>query len=233
MKISPIKGLIYNLITGLFLIGIISCSSQESETNKSSDQANQEELSMEAQKGETLVKINCSPCHGLEGEGKIGIAPSIRNRDFLALASDQLIRTTIKKGRAGTGMVPRADLSDEQISSIIAYLRALPIAIPTKMRADDNLTFSGNLAEGEKTYRNFCSQCHGAKGEGYAAGGSGPGIGLASFLEVASDDFIFKTVKYGRVGTPMKSFIGQEGVANLSEQDIHNVIAYLRSQISS
>ena len=49
--------------------------------------------------GEGLYNIYCVACHQAEGHGKVGFAPFIRNSDFLALASDRFLRTTITTGR--------------------------------------------------------------------------------------------------------------------------------------
>ena len=68
-------------------------------------------------------------------------------------------------------------------------------------------------------------------GEGYSVGGVGPGIGLKGFLSVASDDYIFKTLKYGRSGTAMRPFIGVKGLANLAEQDAKDIISFLRLNV--
>ena len=94
---------------------------------------------------------------------------------------------------------------------------------------DSNTVFNGDEEAGQGKFEVFCAACHGPKGEGYAAGGSGPGIGLPGFLKVASDDYIYQTLKHGRVGTPMKSFMGSEGVANLTDQDVYDITTYLRS----
>ena len=180
--------------------------------------------------GEDVFVANCSPCHQLGGEGKIGLAPSIRNRDFLALASDEFIKTTIQKGRAGTSMMPRPDLSEQAVSDVIAYLRALPVAVPLKVELDPSRKITGDAVAGKEDFGLYCASCHGPNGEGYAAGGSGPGIGLDGFLDAASDDYIFQTVKYGRVGTAMRPFIGATGLANLQEEDVNNIIAFLRAK---
>jgi mono/diheme cytochrome c family protein len=178
--------------------------------------------------GATHFVSNCSPCHQPGGEGKIGLAPSIRNRDFLTLASDDFIRTTINKGRPGTAMVGRPDLGPKKINDIIAFLRDVDFAIPLEIEVDPSREISGDPALGHHKFALFCASCHGPGGEGYSAGGSGPGIGLAGFLDTASDDYIFQTVKYGRLGTAMKGFIGAEGLANLSEEDVGDIIAHLR-----
>jgi mono/diheme cytochrome c family protein len=183
----------------------------------------------DATAGHAAFQINCSPCHQPEGTGKIGLAPSIRNRDFLALASDDFIRDTIVKGRPGTGMVGRPDLPGQTVADITAWLRAFEVAIPLVVTVDPARRVTGDAVQGKAHYGIYCSSCHGPKGEGYAAGGSGPGIGLAGFLDTASDDFIFQTIKLGRVGSAMRPFLGATGLANLAEQDANDIIAFLRN----
>lgn len=183
-------------------------------------------------KGEAAFNINCVACHQPGGTGKPGFAPSIRNQDFLAIASDVFIKETVSKGRPGTSMIGRPDLSDTVLNDIIAYLRALPMGAVKDVEVDPLLVVHGDAGKGMETYANYCAACHGPKGEGYMAGVAGPAIGLSGFLSVASDDYIMQTVKRGRVGTAMKPFIGAEGLANLSEEDIHNVISHLRSQVN-
>jgi|GEM_PF-751221 len=185
----------------------------------------------DAAKGLRLYNANCMACHQKDGLGKAGLAPSIRNRDFLAIASDAFIEKTITQGRAGTAMIPRADLAGEQVSHIIAYLRSVEVAVPVDITVDDHWKASGNKDSGKAKYVQYCGACHGQNGEGYNSGGAGPAIGLAGFLNVASDDFIRQTVKLGRIGTAMMSFDGAKGLAHLNESDIGDVIVYLRSLV--
>ena len=184
----------------------------------------------DVKEGELAYLRNCAMCHQLGGVGKVGVAPSIRNRDFLALASNAFIKKTVREGRQGTAMVPRRDISSRDLNNIIAYLRALPVAVPREIEVDPTVSYDGDAAAGEGKFTAFCAPCHSTNGEGYIKGGSGPGIGLEGFLSVASDDYIFKTVKYGRTGTPMRSFLGPGGLAQLEEQDVYDVIAFLRSR---
>ena len=182
-------------------------------------------------RGKMHFTANCMACHQEEGTGKVGLAPSIRNRDFLALASDEFIVETVRKGRVGTAMVQRPDLTDEVLADIIAYLRSLEVANVVKVDVDPTKDHAsaGDASAGGTKYAAYCASCHGEKGAGYVAGGSGPAIGLAGFLSTASDDYIFQTLKIGRIGTAMRAFIGAAGLANLSEQDAFDIIAYLRS----
>ncbi|MDH3585030.1 MAG: c-type cytochrome, partial [Phycisphaerae bacterium] len=178
--------------------------------------------------GEQLFVANCSACHQPDGHGKPGIAPSIRNRDFLAISSDDFIAKTVHAGRVGTAMAPRPDLDTEKTSHIIAFLRALPVANPVEITVDPGRKHSGDATKGATKYAAYCASCHGSRGEGYLAGGAGPAIGLPGFLAVASDDYIFQTVKHGRMGTAMKSFMGSAGLANLEASDVGDIIAHLR-----
>ncbi len=179
-------------------------------------------------RGKLHFDVNCIACHQADGKGKVGFAPSIRNRDFLAIASDDFIRKTIRNGRPGTAMVPRPDLAFQAVNDIIAYLRSLPIANPVEINVDSTLTFKGDPEEGTAKYTKYCAACHGNDGEGYLAGVPGPGIGLAGFLKSVSDDYILQTLRQGRIATPMKPFIGSKGIANLTVEDAHDIIARLR-----
>jgi mono/diheme cytochrome c family protein len=179
--------------------------------------------------GDKLFAVNCAPCHQVGGGGKIGFVPSIRNRDFLAIASDDFLKETFKKGRPGTAMMARPDLNAQQVADIIAYLRSAP-GLPVKpILVDARKKFPGNSEAGAHKFAIYCASCHGPNGEGYTIGLPGSSIGLAGFLDTTPDDYIFQTLKHGRRGTPMKSFLGSTGLANLSEQDAFDIIAHLRT----
>ena len=188
-----------------------------------------QEVSQSIKDGKALYDANCKACHQDEGAGLAGLAPSIGNRDFLALAKDSFIERVVLEGRPGTAMIPRLDLKGKKLNSIIAYLRSIPVVNPIKLKVDDSLKFTGDAAKGKTLFKNFCASCHGPNGEGYTVAGPGPGIGLAGFLGQASDDFIFQTLKHGRSGTAMRGFMGAEGNANLTEQDLKDIIVYMRT----
>lgn len=182
-------------------------------------------------KGKMHFDANCAACHQPNGAGRPGIAPSIGNRDFLAIASDKFIKDTVRKGRPGTSMVQRPDLSDAVLSDIVAYLRGLPVETAVTIKVDDSkkLASLGDSVTGHEKFGRYCAACHGPEGQGYAVGGAGPGIGLPGFLGSASDDYIFQTLKLGRINTAMRPFLGASGLANLSEQDAYDIISYMRS----
>ncbi|MCO4781540.1 MAG: c-type cytochrome [Candidatus Cloacimonetes bacterium] len=180
-------------------------------------------------KGKALYAMNCSPCHQADGKGKPGFAPSIINRDFLAIASNSFIKYTISHGRPGTSMPARPDLDKTSLKAIIAYMRSVPVKNPVSIKVNHNFEATGDAVKGKDTYIQYCGYCHGDSGEGYLAGGPGPAIGKSGFLDIASDDYIRQTIRHGRVGTAMRPFAGSKGLANLNETEINNIIVFLRS----
>ncbi len=147
----------------------------------------------------------------------------------MATASDTFLLTTIRDGRAGTGMPPFAHLGRKGIKSIVAYLRSHTDEPNRSAEVDAQPEARGDPRLGKIWFDQICSTCHGANGDGYAAGGTGTAIGKAGFLQKASDGFIRETIRHGRSNTRMLGLQGPEGLANLSDQEIDDVITYMRS----
>jgi cytochrome c oxidase cbb3-type subunit III len=79
-------------------------------------------------RGAEVYGTYCSSCHGPEGRG--GKASSIVDPAYLALVSDQGIRTTIIVGRPQLGApdwrgdIPGKPMSPDEISDVVAWLAA-------------------------------------------------------------------------------------------------------------
>jgi cbb3-type cytochrome c oxidase subunit III len=182
------------------------------------------------EQGKATFDENCVPCHQEGAVGLPGTAPSLSNRDLLAIASDRYFTQTIHDGRPDTAMPSFADiLTPIQVKGIIAYLRSFAKFPYRGDAVDKEKSTKGDVLLGQERFQQICSSCHGSKGEGYEAGGSGTAIGKIGFLSKASDGFIRATIREGRSGTPMHSFWGASGLANLSPPEIDGIIAYLRS----
>ncbi|GMQ88378.1 MAG: hypothetical protein BMS9Abin08_1620 [Gammaproteobacteria bacterium] len=179
--------------------------------------------------GEKMYNQNCSFCHQPDAIGKPGFAPSLSNPEFLSLASDKFLMSTIRDGRVGTGMPPFSHLGRDSIKSIVVYLRSHEKVPNQAAKADAQPDAHGDPRLGKQWYDYICSTCHGIAGDGYAAGGTGTAIGKPGFLHKVSDGFIRTTVKNGRSNTRMLSFQGPAGLANLSNQEIDDIIVYLRT----
>jgi cytochrome c oxidase cbb3-type subunit III len=70
---------------------------------------------------------NCTQCHGPKGEGGL-YAGAIVDPNYLALVSDQSLRSTIVAGRPDLGMpdwrsrLPGQPMSEQEISDVVAWL---------------------------------------------------------------------------------------------------------------
>ena len=178
--------------------------------------------------GQEQFVENCEVCHQADAIGQPGFAPSLTSPELLSITSDTFLEGTIRDGREDTGMPPFAHLGRKNVQAIVAYLRS-HTSLPN--RAEEvgaQPEAHGDPRLGEQWYNYICSTCHGVDGDGYEAGGTGTAIGLPGFLDKASDGFIRETIKLGRSNTRMLPFQGPEGLANLTDGEIDDIIVYLR-----
>ena len=83
----------------------------------------------DVQRGQVAYKTYCESCHGLEGRGGPK-GSAITNDSFLALVSDQGLRTIVIAGRPELGApdwrgnVPGRPMSDQEITDVVAWLVA-------------------------------------------------------------------------------------------------------------
>lgn len=75
--------------------------------------------------GREAYETLCAACHGEDGWGEL--APRLAGEVFQETASDDFIRRTVRRGRAGTTMPAygEAALDDTTLEAIIAYVRSL------------------------------------------------------------------------------------------------------------
>ena len=172
---------------------------------------------------------NCVVCHQADAIGKPGFAPSLTNPELLSIGSDKFFLATIRDGREDTGMPPFAHLGRKNIVDIVSYLRTFATGKNISKKIDAQPDAHGDPRLGKQWYDNVCSTCHGLAGDGYEAGGPGTAVGLPGFLDKVSDGFIRTTIKDGRSNTRMLPFAGPTAIANLSDQEIDDIIVYLRS----
>ena len=181
--------------------------------------------------GARLYAANCAACHGDTGGGGVGVPLSLPS--FLNSIDDDFLRKTIRHGRPGRVMPAFSKLSDAQIDAIAGYIRAWSDKpAPQYSRG----AVRGDAVHGKTLYSSYCAVCHGAEGEGGKGTGVtfsrrrnlpiiAPALNNPGFLAAASDQMIRHTLQFGREGTPMRSFL----VQGLSEQDIDDLVSYVRS----
>jgi mono/diheme cytochrome c family protein len=92
-------------------------------------------------RGAAVFAIACARCHGPDGKG--GAAPgSIVDPSYLALVSDQSLRTTVIAGRPDLGKpdwrddVPGVPLTADQISDLVAWLAGHRRPVPGQQALD-------------------------------------------------------------------------------------------------
>jgi mono/diheme cytochrome c family protein len=81
----------------------------------------------DVQRGKVAYETFCQSCHGPEGEGGPK-GSAITNKSYLALVSDQGLRTVVIVGRPELGApnwrgnVPGKPMSDQEITDVVAWL---------------------------------------------------------------------------------------------------------------
>ena len=83
--------------------------------------------------GEGLYTQRCASCHGVAGAGDGTLArsltklpPEIGTVAWQVERSDEQLATVVQQGIPGSAMPPSHDLSDAQVTSVVAYVRTLP-----------------------------------------------------------------------------------------------------------
>lgn len=87
------------------------------------------------ERGQAVYTTYCESCHGPDGRGGQK-GSSIANDSFLALVSDQGLRTTVIAGRPELGApdwrgnVPGKPMSDQEVTDVVAWLASKRAAVP-------------------------------------------------------------------------------------------------------
>ncbi len=172
--------------------------------------------------GEQFYQGRCAACHGRDGEG--GIGSRLNSDNFLSIADDRFLYTSIALGRPGTAMPSWHHIESEEIAHLISFLRTWQKSEPRKLAPSRR---AGRAEFGELLYRQSCAACHGPNG----GGGTGSQIANPVFLASASDEFLWQLLAYGKDLTVCRPFLkGAPGGAlmAMSSSDIDHIIAFLR-----
>jgi cytochrome c oxidase cbb3-type subunit 3 len=179
--------------------------------------------------GEQVYRQYCTACHGngtyTRWDKKVNrFIPAIRGVSLISTATPEYFRSNIEQGRPGTQMpawgLHAGGLLPGEIAGVIEYLRAGAPATP----AMTTLTLHGDASNGLFLFLRNCAGCHGMNGRA----GMAPEVGNPVFQQAATDEFIIRTIRNGRIGTAMPAFQRTEAPA-FSDQDLADVLAYLRT----
>ncbi len=119
----------------------------------------------------------------------------------------------------------------KQLLTIMLFSIAVIAASVTVGSAEDK----GDAAKGKVSYDSFCVACHGAegKGDGVAAAALDPkprDLSDAAYVSTLSNEHLFKIINEGGASVGLSPLMSAWGGA-LSEQDIWNVIAFIRQDV--
>lgn len=181
--------------------------------------------------GALLYQRNCAVCHGAEGTGGVGVPLNLP--DFLAVASDDYLRKTIRLGRPGRVMPAFPSMADAELNALVAYIRSLS---PQQAPAYPAARSKGDAGRGGELFAKHCTVCHGDHGQGGTGTGvtfsrprqapvMAPALNNPGFQQAVSDAMLRETLLRGRTGTPMPSL----KALGLAAADADDLIAFLRT----
>jgi len=183
-------------------------------------------LGTSIQRGQTMFAQNCASCHGDFGEGGLNptnpnqLIAAIGTAEFLNTRDDSTLFQIITQGQPDQGMSPfgtanGGNLDDDQINSIVAYLRSWqanpPVTTPPQFTIP-----TLNLSAAD-IYAKVCAQCHGPNGEGSTT---------APELNDLSDDTDQDVYNAISKGTPYTTMLAFDSI--LSDSQIQELVAIIR-----
>jgi ubiquinol-cytochrome c reductase cytochrome c subunit len=148
--------------------------------------------------GQRLFLANCSTCHGLEAQGKSGIAPSLIGVG--AAAVDFQVGTGRMPAREPGAEMPRKPVifTQAQIHDIAGYIQSLAGGppIPTAQQVSSS---RANIALGQSLFTANCAQCHNFVG----AGGALTYGKYAPALDASTPTQIYEAMQTGPEAMPV------------------------------
>ncbi|NJD25991.1 MAG: c-type cytochrome [Betaproteobacteria bacterium] len=199
------------------------------------------------QRGRTLYAQNCMACHGDRGQGAPAPSGLIPAKDFTTpqaraeLTRERMI-ASVTNGRPNTQMVAfKGRLPDADIAAVVDYVMA-GLMLPTagsisgtsahaNRSGDDPMALpfinglTGNVAKGERFYKDNCATCHGIKGDGkgpraYFINPKPRNFEDAGFRNGFNRPAIYRAVAEGRLGAEMPAWnkvLTDQEIADVSE----------------
>lgn len=82
-----------------------------------------------------------------------------------------------------------------------------------------------------ENYARYCALCHGADREGYA-NDHAPSLRSSSLMAPGNDLFLFRSIAYGRPGTPMAAYREESG-GPMSNREINRLVKWLYEQVGT
>ncbi len=143
--------------------------------------------------GKHVYERNCIVCHGVRGDGRGELAPTLkpRPRSFREgmfkfrstplgkLPTDEDLRRTIRGGLSGTAMGMFTQLADAELEAVMTYVKSFsrrwrraenyapPIGLPLQPAwFSEAGQLKARTQAGQKVFALHCAACHGEKADG-------------------------------------------------------------------
>jgi mono/diheme cytochrome c family protein len=212
------KKLLYGLYI-IIIIGIIICIINSGIFSSENAKA--------VAAGEKVYQKQCLICHGDNGKGEgKNAGTALNNQQYLNTVSDKDIFNSVKFGREGTGMPSYGSrMSEDELNNVVAFIRNWQ---SEEIEFNVPKTIAGSPVNGEKLYNLYCINCHGEAGAGKLK--MGTALSNPQYLKYTTDKQIWIGTAYGRDDTRMAASLkGLDGVRQLKEKEISDIVTYIRS----
>jgi mono/diheme cytochrome c family protein len=187
-----------------------------------------EKLSIEI--GRRIYKRDCAECHGADGRVDTDAAKILRPRPVkfadpieMARVDDGRMYSAIKLGRPGTSMGGWGGLlNPAEIIDVMRYVRTLQQPLPSEVSKSEL-----DVMVGEQIYRQYCTGCHGVKGDASTALGHAlvphpRNFTSATEMTHLGPKEVAEAITHGKPGTAMAPWNGI-----LNPEDIRRVTRYI------
>ncbi len=187
----------------------------------------------------TLYQQNCVACHG--AQGKNGVAISLANPVYLAVAGTNILQKATANGVPGTMMPAFAKsqggmLTDQQIAALVQGMESAwgkPGALQGQATPPYASSSPGDPAQGEQSFTTFCASCHGSDGTGMKRKENSTGSLVdPAYLALISDQGLRSIIIAGQPegGMPdWRSDLIGAGSRPMTDKEITDIVAWVAS----
>lgn len=163
-------------------------------------------------RGQTLFRESCSSCHGFDGSGVPGKAPSLTHAG--AAAADFYLRTG-RMPMSQTGMQPlRSEprFGDREIRDLVDYVAGLGNGPPIP----DVDPARGDVSEGRQLFATNCASCHAMSGAG--------GVVIGAFAPSLWESTPTEVGEAIRIGPYVMPRFGRD---QISDREVDSIARYV------